>query len=173
MSIPDGWNRNPSTWRHRLPYMVLSILGLSIATYLSLYQLHLIKHVFEPFFGSGSRYVLTKTPIEHYLPVPDGLLGAIAYLVEVALGSFGGEDRWRAHPRIVLSFALVACGLGGIGTLLTLLQGAWFDHWCTLCLCSAFVSINLVGPALEEALASLQYLTQPRVRQARTVRRHP
>lgn len=170
MSIPNGWSRNPSSWRRRLPYLVLSIIGLGIATYLSLYQLHLIPHVFEPFFGSGSRYVLTQTPIEHDLPVPDGLLGSVAYLVEGVLGAFGGEDRWRTHPWIVLAFALLACGLGGIGTLLTLLQGAWFDHWCTLCLCSAFVSINLVGPALEEALASFQSLTERGIWPVRAVR---
>ena len=33
-----------------------------------------------------------------------------------------------------------------------------YGHWCTLCLSSAVVSMLMVGPAMDEALASLQYM---------------
>jgi hypothetical protein len=32
--------------------------------------------------------------------------------------------------------------------------------WCTLCLCSAAISLTLVGPAIDEAQASLQFMDQ-------------
>jgi hypothetical protein len=34
--------------------------------------------------------------------------------------------------------------------------------WCTLCLASAFVSLTLVGPGMEEMLAALQHLKRVR-----------
>ena len=53
-------------------------------------------------------------------------------------------------------------GLGIGGVLLTILQGAVFNHYCTMCLCSAACSVLMVGFALAEVLATLQYLKRVR-----------
>ncbi|MGB8375406.1 MAG: hypothetical protein WCE57_08815, partial [Salegentibacter sp.] len=37
-------------------------------------------------------------------------------------------------------------------------QPVLFSAWCTLCLCSAAISIIMIGPAMDEMLASLQYM---------------
>jgi hypothetical protein len=39
-----------------------------------------------------------------------------------------------------------------------ILQPVLFDAWCTLCLASALISVLMIGPAMDEFLASLQYL---------------
>jgi hypothetical protein len=58
----------------------------------------------------------------------------------------------------------VAVGpLGAVSVLLVILQPVLFDAWCTLCLASAVISVLMIGPAMDEVLASLQHL----VRQAR------
>jgi len=37
-------------------------------------------------------------------------------------------------------------------------QPVLFSSWCTLCLASAVISISMIGPAMDEMLASLQFL---------------
>jgi hypothetical protein len=41
---------------------------------------------------------------------------------------------------------------------LVILQPALFEAWCTLCLASAVISLVMIGPAMDEFLASLQHL---------------
>ncbi len=60
---------NPSSLARRLPALSLAVLGFVIASYLVLYQLDFVAHVWEPFFGSGSERVLHSF-IACMLPVP-------------------------------------------------------------------------------------------------------
>ena len=155
--IPDGWSYNPSTWAQRLPIVALALLGFAVAMYLSLYQWRVIASVWEPFFGDGSRQILNSW-VSHVLPVPDAFLGALSYLVDAVTGVIGGRKRWRTMPWIVVVFGLAVGPLGAISILLVILQPVLFDSWCTLCLASAAISLAMIGPAMDEFLASLQYL---------------
>jgi hypothetical protein len=155
---PPGWSYNPSTWPERLPDIALALIGFGLATYLTLYQVNAIHSVYEPFFGVGSHYVLKESIVPRYLPIPDAALGAGAYLVDAIADSIGGRRRWRTMPWMVLILAAFACGLAVIATVLTVFQGVLARHWCTLCLCSAFCSVAMLGAVLDEVLATLQYL---------------
>lgn len=155
--IPPGWAYNPSSWANRIPIIGLALLGTGIAAYLAAFQLNLIDSVWEPFFGDGSRRILTSR-ISHVLPIPDALLGAIAYLVDAVAGAVGGRARWRRMPWIVILFGLAVGPLGVVSITLVVLQPVLFDAWCTLCLASALVSLAMIGPAFDEVLASLQHL---------------
>ena len=154
---PPGWESNPSAWHERLPIVGMALVGMAIASYLSAFQLGFIPTVWEPFFGDGSRTVLTSS-VSHILPVPDGVLGAFAYLLDAVTGAIGGRERWRTMPWIVVVFGLAVGPLGAVSITLVILQPVLFDSWCTLCLCSALISIAMIGPAMDEMLASLQYL---------------
>ncbi len=46
---PHGWSYNPSKWSERVPIVALAIIGLGIATYLTLFQLGAVDEVWEPF----------------------------------------------------------------------------------------------------------------------------
>ena len=59
--------------------MIYAVVGVGIATWLSLFQLGVISTIWEPFFGDGSRTILNSS-ISHVLPVPDAALGAFGYL---------------------------------------------------------------------------------------------
>ncbi len=155
--IPPGWDNNPSSWRQRLPIILLAILGFAIAGYLGLFQLKFLGSVWEPFFGDGSRTILTSR-ISHLLPIPDALLGAFGYLVDAVTGAIGGTERWRRMPWIVVIFGLAVGPLGGVSIMLVMFQPVLFNAWCTLCLASAVISVAMIGPAMDEFLASLQYL---------------
>jgi len=155
--MPPGWETNPSAWGERLPIVALALVGLAIASYLGAYQLELIATIWEPFFGDGSRTIL-NSGVSEVLPIPDGVLGAFAYLVDAVAGVIGGRDRWRSMPWIVIVFGLAVGPLGGVSVLLVMLQPVLLDSWCTLCLTTAVISVLMIGPALDEMLVSLQYL---------------
>lgn len=155
--IPPGWDYNPATWSQRIPIVILAVIGFGIATYLSLYQLNIISTVWEPFFGRGSVLILNSR-ISHVLPIPDAALGAFGYLVDAVAGVIGKTKRWRTMPWIVIVFGLAVGPLGFVSVMLVVFQPVLFDSWCTLCLASAVISIVMIGPAMDEMLASLQYM---------------
>jgi uncharacterized membrane protein len=161
--VPPGWSYNPSTWGQRLPVAGLALVGMAIATYLTLYQAGVVATVWEPFFGAGSRTIL-HSGVSRLLPVPDAALGALGYLVDAAAGVIGGKDRWRRMPWIVLLFGLAVGPLGLVSILLVVLQPVLYDAWCTLCLASALISVLMIGPAMDEILASLQFMRRERHR---------
>lgn len=156
-AIPPGWTSNPSSWRERLPIVALATLGFLIASYLTAFQIGLISTVWEPFFGDGSRRVL-ESGISRVLPIPDAALGALSYLADAVTGVIGRRNRWRSMPWIVILFGIAIGPLGAVSILLVILQPVALDAWCTLCLGSAVISVLMIGPALDEVLASLQHI---------------
>lgn len=157
LHAPPGWDYNPSSWDQRLPIVVLALVGFGIATYLTLFQLDIIDDVWEPFFGDGSRTILTSAT-SRLLPVPDAGLGALGYLLDAVTGVIGGRARWRSMPWIVILFGLAVGPLGAVSILLVILQPLLYDSFCTLCLASALISVLMIGPAMDEFLASLQHV---------------
>jgi uncharacterized membrane protein len=83
--IPPAWDYNPSTWPQRIPLVIVAFIGFCIALYLGLYQLKVVAHAWDPFFGNGTEKVLTSNVAKKF-PVPDALLGAMAYLMDVVTG---------------------------------------------------------------------------------------
>lgn len=155
--IPPGWEYNPAAWSQRLPIVGLALLGVGIATYLALWQYDAISDVWEPFFGRGSERIL-DSELSYVLPIPDAALGAAAYLADAIAGLIGGRQRWRTMPWIVVVFAVLVGPLGAVSIGLVVAQPVMYDSWCTLCLASAVVSVVMIPPAMDEALASLQHL---------------
>ena len=162
-NIPPGWDYNPASWAQRLPIIALAVIGFVIAGYLTLYQWRVIDRVWEPFFRDGSRRIL-NSKVSHLLPFPltDAFLGALGYLADAVTGAIGGRRRWRTMPWIVIVFGVFVGPLGAISILLVILQPVMFDAWCTLCLSTAAISVLMIGPAMDEFLASLQHLKRVR-----------
>jgi uncharacterized membrane protein len=155
--IPPSWDYNPSSWSQRWPLIAIAFIGFFIALYLGIYQLRIITTVWEPFFGDGSEKVLNSF-ISKALPVPDALLGAFGYVLDVVTGAIGGIDRWRKKPWIVILFGIAIGPLGLISVMLVIFQPVLVGAWCTLCIVTAIISVVMISPAMDELLASLQYL---------------
>lgn len=155
---PPGWDYNPSSWQQRLPIVGVALIGLGIATYLALYQMGVFSTVWEPLFGQGSKIILHSWVSKLLEPVPDAALGALSYLADAVTGVIGGKRRWRTMPWIVVLFGLAVGPLGAVSVLLVIVQPVLLDSWCTLCLASAVISVVMIGPSMDEVLASLQYL---------------
>lgn len=153
--IPNGWRYNPSTWSERLPLAGLAAIGCLISVYLSLYQAGAIGAVWDPFFGNGSQRVL-RSALSRWLPVPDAALGGAGYALEIVLAMIGGEERWRTKPWVSVGFGLLALAMGLVSLGLVICQPLLAHAWCTLCLCSAAISLVVVGPAINEMRAGWQ-----------------
>jgi uncharacterized membrane protein len=144
---------SPSAWARRLPVVMLALVGLVIASYLTAFQLRLINDVWDPLFGAGSRQVLTSF-ISRVLPVPDAALGALAYAVDIVLEMAGGEERWRTHSWYVLAFGGLLAAFALTSVVLVATQLFVIRALCTLCLCSAGVSLVIPLLARDELAAA-------------------
>lgn len=154
---PPGWTTNPSSVRQRVPIIVLALVGAGIAAYLSAYQLEVVATIWEPFFGDGSDTVL-NSPTSTLFIIPDGVLGLMGYLGDAITGAIGGTRRWKTMPWIVIIFGIFVGPLGLASVVLVILQPVAYDAFCTLCLATAVISVAMIGPAVDEVLASLQFL---------------
>lgn len=156
-AIPPGWDYNPATWPQRVPIIVLAVIGFVIAAYLGLYQYRVVGSVWEPLFGDGSRRIL-NSPLSRVLPVSDAALGALGYLADAVTGAIGGSRRWRTMPWLVVIFGTFVGPLGAVSIGLVIAQPVLYDSWCTLCIVTAIISVMMIGPAMDEVLASLQHI---------------
>ena len=157
MFIPPAWDYNPSAWNQRVPLAIVASVGFLIALYMGLYQVGVFSTVWDPFFGDGTKRVLTSS-VSKSFPIPDAILGALGYVMDVVSGLIGKEDRWKTKPWIVILFGIAVGPLGATSILLVILQPVIVGAWCTLCLTSALISVIMISPATDELLASLQYL---------------
>lgn len=161
---PPGWGYNPASWGQRLPLVGLAAVGFLIAGYLALYQAGVFSRVWDPVFGEGSVAVLNSRVAEdtqRYLGLSDAALGAVGYLADAVTGVIGSTRRWRTMPWLVVLFGLLVGPLGAVSVLLVILQ-PFVGGWCLLCLVTAFISVLMIGPAMDEVLASLQHLQAER-----------
>lgn len=178
--IPPGWGYNPAAWSQRLPIVGLALVGFGIAMYLSLYQWEVLRRVWDPFFGTptyggGSREILRESSVSQqtmeYLGVPDAFLGAMGYLLDAVTGAIGSTKRWKTMPWIVIVFGLAVGPLGFVSVMLVVFQPVLYDSFCTLCMTTAVISVAMIGPAMDEMLASLQYMKRVK-NSGRSVWRH-
>ncbi|HET9216682.1 MAG TPA: vitamin K epoxide reductase family protein, partial [Terriglobia bacterium] len=158
---PAGWSYNPSAWVQRLGIVGLAMIGFFLSRYMAAFQLGHITHPWDPFFGEGTRAVLTSD-ISKAFPVSDAGLGALSYLIDALAGLIGGPRRWRTMPWMVLLFGLFIIPPGVTSIVLVILQPISVGAWCTLCLVASVVMLLMVPPALDEVIATSQFLLRTR-----------
>jgi hypothetical protein len=157
--IPPGWSYNPSSWHQRMPMVGLGLLGWLISRYLAAYQLGYINAVWEPFFGDGTRRVLTSE-VSQMWPISDAGLGATAYTFEVLMAWMGGRTRWRTMPWMVTFFFILVVPLGLTHIILVILQPVVVGEWCTLCLAAATLMMIMIPFTVDEVIAMGQFLRE-------------
>jgi Vitamin K epoxide reductase family len=136
----------------------LALLGIAVAAYLTLVQLRVVDHGWDPFFGDGTDDVLHSS-VSRALPFPDAALGLVAYAAEAGLGLTATGDRWQRLPVLPLAFDLVGLGLAVAAAALVGLQATVVHSWCTLCLCSAAISCAILAVGrVHEGRAALRRL---------------
>ena len=139
--------------------VVLALLGLVDSIYLAAFQLGAIAAPWEPFFGNGSREVLTSS-LSRSLPVPDALMGAGLYLADAILGTWLLQGS-RDLPGLAIVLAVISSAGAAIGVFLVAYQILAVHALCTLCLGSALVSWLLAAGAIAEARARRRRASDP------------
>ena len=158
---PPGWSYNPSGWVQRLGIVFLAMIGFFLSRYMAAFQLGHIVYPWDPFFGESTRRVLTSD-ISKAFPVSDAGLGALSYLLDAIAGLIGGARRWRTMPWMVVLFGLFIIPPGVTSIVLVILQPVSIGAWCTLCLVASVVMLLMVSPALDEVIATGQFLLRTR-----------
>jgi tellurite resistance protein TehA-like permease len=151
---PPGFSSSPTRWSRRILIIALAFAGLCVSVYLTLFQIDVLRSVWDPFFQSPK--------VLEYLGIPDAALGALAYATEIVLSLIGGRQKWRTMPWTVLAFGVVILAGALVSVLLFLMQAFLVGAWCTLCLASAAISLAIFALGYEEPLAGLRYLGQVR-----------
>lgn len=158
-SVPPGWSYNPSSWAQRIPIALFAFICWMISRYLSAYQLGYIDVIWDPFFHPGTRAVL-ESDVSKAFPVSDAGLGAFAYTLEFFSTLQGGKTRWRTSPWLVLVFGILVIPVSLVSTILIILQPLAVGTWCTLCLATAVFMLIGIPFAIDEVVATLQFLKQ-------------
>jgi len=151
----------PSAWPKRSAVAVLAFAGFVVSLNLAFYQYGLVPHVWEPFFGTGSRQVLMSS-FSRALPVHDAAIGAVAYLFELVLELSGGTGRWRRRPWLVLLLAATAWAMAATALGLLALQTFMIHAYCSLCLLSAAISLTVPAFVFDEAVAAFRQVRRAR-----------
>ncbi len=159
--IAPGWTYNPSTWHQRAPMIVLGFIGWILSRHLAAFQLGHINTVWDPFFGDGTRRVLTSD-VSRMFPISDAGLGALAYTIEFLMAWMGGRTRWRSMPWMVTFFFIVVVPLGLTHIILVILQPVAVGAWCTICLAAAFLMLIMIPFTVDEVIVTAQFLAAAR-----------
>jgi len=154
---PPGWSHNPSDWIQRAPIIAMALVGFFLSRYLAAYQLGHVPYPWDPFFGDGTRRVL-ESEVSKAWPIPDAGLGAVSYMLEALSGFMGVTNRWRAMPWMVLMFGVLVVPLGIVSIVLVILQPVAVGAWCALCLVTAVAMLFMISPAVDEVVATGQFL---------------
>ncbi|PIS01360.1 MAG: vitamin K epoxide reductase [Chlamydiae bacterium CG10_big_fil_rev_8_21_14_0_10_35_9] len=158
---PEPWSYNPSKWSQRFRVAIVGVFAFLIAVYLGLYQWGIISSVWDPIFGDQSMQVLNSST-SHWMSrifrIPDGVMGAWAYLGDVVFALAGSVRRWQFRPWLVIIFGLDVIPLGIVSIILVIAQGFIVKAWCFLCLVTALISLILIILAYDEVVSCIIFL---------------
>ena len=153
-TLPPGWSYNPSAWSERIPIVVLGVVAMFIALYLSAYQLGWVGSVWDPIFGQGTITIL-ESDLSHLFPVPDALLGGIGYLIDWTFGLVGGTKRYKTLPWAVVIFGIGIIPFGLTSIFLALAMPAIVGAGCFLCVVNAVIAVVMIPYAWDEIWLSM------------------
>jgi uncharacterized membrane protein len=156
MQSATGQTEEESSEPSRIPVVIVALAGCCLATYLTLYQWHVLSSVWDPIWGSASSEAVLTSGLSRALPLPDATLGAIGYAVEAA-AAVALASRLRGIPAAHLVYGLIVAAMAAVSFLLVLTQAFVIGHFCFLCLLSAAMSFIAAGLAREDVLAAFSW----------------
>lgn len=157
--VPAGWSYNPSSWLQRAPIILLALIGFLASRYMAAFQLGHIPDIYDPFFGEGTRRVLSSD-VSKMFPISDAGLGSLSYMIEILMGFMGDKARWRTMPWMVMFFGILVVPLGTVSVVLIILQPLAVGAWCSPCLLAGVAMLAMIPATLDEVVAMLQFMVQ-------------
>ena len=129
--FPNGWDINPSAWDERIPFLAVALTALCLPT------------------SAGVPSFISHGP-DRFLQIALGLV--------VITGFFGGECRWSKYPWFIFAFGILSGPILFASSLWMILQMAGSGDWEWIGVIRAGLALFVIGPAMDEFLASLQHL---------------
>ncbi len=155
--LPLGWNYNPGAWSQRLPLALLALLGFVLSTWFAFYSPALLSSS-VPFFTFSARFHFVPAALRRLFASPEMGVSACGFILQTLGSLVGGTRRWRTHPVWVVAFGIILVLLTAFNISQTALELVFTDAWCLPPLLAAIISVLMIGPAMDEVLASLQHL---------------
>lgn len=142
------------TDRRPAALVLLALAGLAISAWLGAFQLGAITSISDPVFGSASSERVLTSAVSSALPVPDAVIGAAGYALDIVIGLVVIATR---RPVAILALAVLTAMGAVVSIVLVVLQPLVAHAWCGPCLVSAAIAIVLAAGAVAEAKATLYH----------------
>ena len=131
--------------KHRMVTAMLSMVGLFVAIYLSLWKIGLMGPMV---CGTGSCEVVQTSEYAYLLGLPVAFYGVGGYLALVAVSLVGLQPRVASERGPTIALVILA-GLGtAFAIYLTYLEAFVLQAWCRWCIVSALLITSVLGAAL-------------------------
>jgi uncharacterized membrane protein len=131
--------------KHRMVIATLSLVGLFVALYLSLWKMGLMGSMV---CGLGSCEVVQTSRYAYLLGIPVAFYGVVGYLAMLGVSIVGLQPKFlgSSGPTKLL------VGLGGSGTAfclyLTYIEAFVLEAWCRWCILIALLTTSILATAL-------------------------
>jgi len=131
--------------KHRMVIATLSLVGLFVALYLSLWKLGLMGPMV---CGLGSCEVVQTSRYAYLFGIPVAFYGVGGYLAMLGVSLAGLQPRFSQSPGPTQLLA----ALGGAGTAfcayLTYIEAFVLDAWCRWCILVALLTASILATAV-------------------------
>ena len=131
--------------KHRMVAATLSLIGLFVALYLSMWKIGLMGPMV---CGTGSCEIVQTSEYSYLFGLPVAFYGVGGYLALLGVSIVGLQPRFASERGPTLLLVL----LGGVGTAfavyLTYLEAFVLQAWCRWCIASALIIVGVLAAAL-------------------------
>ena len=131
--------------KHRMVAATLSLIGLFVALYLSMWKIGLMGPML---CGTGSCEIVQTSEYSYLFGLPVAFYGVGGYLALLGVSIVGLQPRFAVQRGPTLLLVL----LGGVGTgfaaYLTYLEAFVLQAWCRWCIASALIIVGVLAAAL-------------------------
>ncbi|MDP8922204.1 MAG: vitamin K epoxide reductase family protein [Chloroflexota bacterium] len=149
-ATPDLWPRRAT--------IVLSLIGVASMAATSLLQTGVVRHLPDlPLPGFDSDKVNLSTTAYPF-GISDGTVGLLSFAANLPLAAFGGPDRARVRPWVVMLAAPKALADGVVSGWYFYQMPTKEKAWCAYCIVAQLASLGILAATLPEARRALAEL---------------
>ncbi len=124
----------------------------------SLLQTGVVRHLPDPPLPGFDSDKVNLSKTAYPFGIPDGTVGLLSFAANLPLAAFGGPDRARVRPWVVM--------LAGVKALADAIVSGWYFYqmptkekaWCAYCIIAQIASLGVAALSLPEARRALTEL---------------
>ncbi|MGE3273352.1 MAG: vitamin K epoxide reductase family protein [Chloroflexota bacterium] len=138
--------------------VVLSLVGVASMAATSLLQTGVVRHLPDPPLPGFNSDKVNLSKTAYPFGIPDGTFGLLSFAANLPLAAFGGADRARARPWLVVLAAAKALVDGAVSGWYFYQMPTKEKAWCAYCIAAQLASLGVAALILPEARRALAQL---------------